>query len=391
MKNILPIILEKITGHKRYKVDNFQWSKTYITYDLFRIWEKIFWRRVGKSNNIGDTIRIESQTEFWYDENNKKHIKRTFYTKEAVVVFAEGLVHEFVKNFVKDIKKIIGNWKWQFDRFIPQLGNIFGTFQPQFVFDGFYTVSEKGLVPKGYSFAIAYDTGTDGNGTKNTSPDQFNHTCSGSNRLLCILAYTTTTAVSGVTYNSVSMSDLGTSNSPGLGHRQAVDMQILVNPASGTNQVSISASQTVGGVSASYSGCKQTSQPDSSAIIAHQSSGTSFTCTTTVVAANSWLILAESSTRSDVAAGTGTYKRVGFDANYGPGFFDSNGGVGTGSQSLVVTCPGSTEFGGVLASISPSPESGPANLKTWNGLAKASIKTIDGLAIASVKTVDGLA
>lgn len=33
---------------------------------------------------------------------------------------------------------------------------------------------------------------------------------------------------------------------------------------------------------------------------------------------------------------------------------------------------------------------GPANLKTWNGLAKASIKTIDGLALASVKTVDGL-
>lgn len=35
--------------------------------------------------------------------------------------------------------------------------------------------------------------------------------------------------------------------------------------------------------------------------------------------------------------------------------------------------------------------SGPANLKTWNGLAKASVKSINGLAIASVKTVDGLA
>ena len=34
--------------------------------------------------------------------------------------------------------------------------------------------------------------------------------------------------------------------------------------------------------------------------------------------------------------------------------------------------------------------SGPANLKTWNGLAKASVKTINGLAIASVKTVNGL-
>ena len=33
---------------------------------------------------------------------------------------------------------------------------------------------------------------------------------------------------------------------------------------------------------------------------------------------------------------------------------------------------------------------GPANLKTWNGLAKASIKTMNGLAIGSVKSVDGL-
>lgn len=34
---------------------------------------------------------------------------------------------------------------------------------------------------------------------------------------------------------------------------------------------------------------------------------------------------------------------------------------------------------------------GPANLKTWCGLAKSSIKTIEGLAIASVKTYGGLA
>ena len=34
--------------------------------------------------------------------------------------------------------------------------------------------------------------------------------------------------------------------------------------------------------------------------------------------------------------------------------------------------------------------SGPANLKTFNGLATASIKTINGLAIASVKSVNGM-
>lgn len=38
----------------------------------------------------------------------------------------------------------------------------------------------------------------------------------------------------------------------------------------------------------------------------------------------------------------------------------------------------------------PAP-SGPASLKTWNGVATASIKTIDGTAVASIKTVDGIA
>jgi len=33
---------------------------------------------------------------------------------------------------------------------------------------------------------------------------------------------------------------------------------------------------------------------------------------------------------------------------------------------------------------------GPANVKTWLGLAKASVKTVEGLAIASVKTANGL-
>lgn len=38
----------------------------------------------------------------------------------------------------------------------------------------------------------------------------------------------------------------------------------------------------------------------------------------------------------------------------------------------------------------PFASSGPANLKTWNGLAKASVKSINGLAIASIKNIDGL-
>ena len=39
----------------------------------------------------------------------------------------------------------------------------------------------------------------------------------------------------------------------------------------------------------------------------------------------------------------------------------------------------------------PVPVAGPANVKTFNGLAVASVKTIKGLAIGSVKTINGLA
>lgn len=40
--------------------------------------------------------------------------------------------------------------------------------------------------------------------------------------------------------------------------------------------------------------------------------------------------------------------------------------------------------------VTYSTVSGPANLKTWNGLAKASVKSINGLAIGSTKSVNGL-
>lgn len=52
---------------------------------------------------------------------------------------------------------------------------------------------------------------------------------------------------------------------------------------------------------------------------------------------------------------------------------------------------GGTLFMDTITPTDPAPASGPANVKTINGLAKASVKTLNGLAIASVKTINGLA
>lgn len=48
-------------------------------------------------------------------------------------------------------------------------------------------------------------------------------------------------------------------------------------------------------------------------------------------------------------------------------------------------------FSSAMLHIEYTTSSGPAGLKTWDGLAKISVKTIEGLAIASVKTINGLA
>lgn len=48
-------------------------------------------------------------------------------------------------------------------------------------------------------------------------------------------------------------------------------------------------------------------------------------------------------------------------------------------------------YAGLVIMVAIGNSSGPANLKTWNGLAKASIKSVNGLAIASVKNINGLA
>ena len=97
MKNPLPKILQFLTGHKRHKVPDLKWNDVLISYNLFRIWELLFWRRNGKSNNEGDTIRIESAYSWGQDEDGIIHISRTFYTWESMIVHAEGTFRNYLK------------------------------------------------------------------------------------------------------------------------------------------------------------------------------------------------------------------------------------------------------------------------------------------------------
>lgn len=238
--------------------------------------------------------------------------------------------------------------------------------------------------------AIAFDAAT--SISVGASPRTLSHTCSsGSDRLLIVatLVANTSQTVTGVTYNGVAMTG-SISVAPDSGpNYYYIKLWYLYAPATGANNiVATTSSGNVGIQALSYTGVSQSGFPDASATVA---AGTSspINGTVTVVATNSWMALFGSDGAANPTAGTSTTQR-GSGTPGGSGFFDSNGPLAAGSRTLQMTWTGGSTGNAAVVSFAPAGGSGPANLKTWNGLAKASIKTMDGLAIASVKTWNGL-
>ena len=199
--------------------------------------------------------------------------------------------------------------------------------------------------------AITFDASTSGTGGTG-SPQTWSHTCTGSDRILLVSIFSQGT-VSAVTYNGVSMTSLGSYNytSPtGNG-----TLWYLIAPATGSNTVSIthSGSYTIG-VASSYTGVKQTGQPD--AAINTQttggSTGTALTSTVTVVASGSWLVTGTVTEGAALTAGTGAYLRQ-VGSNAAVALFDSNGAPGTGSQSMTINESPTNRFAIGMVSIAP--------------------------------------
>lgn len=189
----------------------------------------------------------------------------------------------------------------------------------------------------------------------------FSHTCTGSNRLLIVsgsVTSLTARTITGVTYAGTSMTFVITATAS-----QVVSfMYILVNPTTGANNVVVTISGVTDGlnkqfnaISSSYTGCAQSGQPDSHGTnVLNGSTVTNFPVSTTVVASNCWLVGTASEDAGDIAAGaagTGTtYRGV---AEFNQIIADSNGTVGTGSQTLNWGRAGSTgNISGIVISIS---------------------------------------
>ena len=201
--------------------------------------------------------------------------------------------------------------------------------------------------------ALAVDTQATGGQTTTTATLTWAHTCTGSNLILIVgLTEEGTYSVTGITYNGVAMT-LGKGGTGGAGYGRP-DLWYLINPATGANNVVITHSTTTNrltGVSVSYTGAKQSGQPDASASN-NVASVTTMTTTLTSIADNSWTVMMADTSAAGETAGAGTtLRQAGSDAS---DIWDSNGAITpAGSTSLIINFT-SGNAGSAMISIAPA-------------------------------------
>lgn len=234
--------------------------------------------------------------------------------------------------------------------------------------------------------AVAFDATA--NGTVNPATSlTFAHTCTGTNLILfvCVINNNSTGA-SGVTYNGVALTLLDTRTDAG---GNIPELWYLIAPATGANNIviSMSGSCAIAGASSSYSGARQSAP----AVFGDEraDSATTISKALTSTVDNSWIVSGATNNFAATSwtAGANTTFR---SAAQWAGFCDGNAAITPAGSATLVANLGSSASLIMLAAIVAPPPLGPANLKTFNGLAAASVKTINGLAIASVKSINGM-
>lgn len=335
---------------------DFEWSDKSWTHNVFRAFEVVFGRKCG--------LRIEMTS--GYVDGVEYHYAHTF---EASV----ALIESFVRGLVTKASSIR---VW-----IPVLATPTGIPVP--------------VSP--YLFAIAFDTASEGAYQSAATALTWNHTVSGSNTFMAagILHQLANTNINAKTYNSVTMTQ-AQFNDGSLGAFATLVLYYLVAPTTGTNAFNFTATTTSGeaymGFGSSFSGAKQTGQPDSSNKDYTASGISTITVNTTVVASDCWLVGIFDCGGADttMAAGAGTTARYAPSGGYNVLWGDSNGTVSTGSQGLTgQRGSGTSGMQGSVLSIAPVAASGPTNLKSLDGNVAANIKSYCGNLIANIKSISG--
>jgi len=203
--------------------------------------------------------------------------------------------------------------------------------------------------------AITLDATAQGTGVTDTSLT-WAHTCTGDNLALWVACgIPTADAITGVTYAGAAMSLVGTAL---LYSTRYIYLFYKAGPATGANNVvvSSSASHILRGVSASYTGVRQTGIPDANSTTQGSiAAGASITGTITTVADNCWTIMAGAMTGSPLNAGASTTERVTAPED-GLSLFDSNAAITpAGSASLLAQNGDAVprDMGVIIASFAP--------------------------------------
>ncbi len=204
--------------------------------------------------------------------------------------------------------------------------------------------------------AIAFDSSSNGAALPGSSLT-YSHTCSGANRILFVgvdVFNPNTDDVTSVTYGGLAMTQIIKTNIS----VQRDYLYYLVNPPTGANNIVITKSTSVSirSCSASYTGVKQSSQPDASASNTAASPVTSITKAITTIADNCWVVSFVFNDANVSTAGTGTTKRDSAASFHAIG--DSNSAkTPAGSYSMQWT-NGTANFSMVMASFSPHVKTG---------------------------------
>lgn len=193
-------LLQKIIGKARHKI-TVSWSDQSVIYNIFRLYELVFGRETG--------VRIESTTEY-IREKERVTLIRKFYTTEAILVHSEIALKQYLKSIVKRMSDTLSFWQWKIDRLIPQFDSLFDSFAPQFAIEGFWTEPATERLPKGYSFAIAFDTFVAGVNGAELNGATYAHTVTGSNPGIASMHNSTPSGdvVTSTTYAGASMTQV---------------------------------------------------------------------------------------------------------------------------------------------------------------------------------------
>jgi len=192
--------------------------------------------------------------------------------------------------------------------------------------------------------AIAFDTSLDG--TTNAS---FSYTCTGSNGLLIawVRGGVGEADNKSATYNSVAMTKLGYGVQP---TDRSITVFYLLGPATGAHTLAFSGGTINRTGAASYTGVRQSAQPEAGPTNTTASSGSSFTESVTVATSNSWLIGMMSCVNGTASAGANTTARVNSNSTCS---VDTNGAQATGSRSMTLNSTLSDSYLGIIASFAP--------------------------------------